>query len=160
MSKTAKKICTLSELIELRKKWKSDNEEVVFTNGCFDIIHLGHVDYLEKAHALGTKLILGLNTDQSVKKLKGESRPINNEYARARVLASLEFIDAVILFGEDTPLKLIQNILPDVLVKGADYKIEDIVGGKEVVQNGGEVKTISFVEGYSTSNIIKKSKSS
>lgn len=150
------KIVDINQAKDIRSSWKENNEKVVFTNGCFDIVHLGHVDYLEQARAEGTKMILGLNTDISVKKLKGDERPINNEYTRARLLAAFEFIDMVILFGEDTPINLINTLLPDVLVKGADYSVENIVGAKEVLENGGEVKTITLVEGFSTSSIIEK----
>lgn len=150
------KIVDLSKAKEIRAEWKSNNETVVFTNGCFDIVHLGHVDYLEQARNEGSKMILGLNTDASVKRLKGEERPINNEYARARLLAAFEFIDMIILFGEETPINLITDLMPDVLVKGADYTIDNIVGAKEVLAHGGDVKTINLVEGFSTSSIIEK----
>ncbi|MCK5075701.1 MAG: D-glycero-beta-D-manno-heptose 1-phosphate adenylyltransferase, partial [Calditrichia bacterium] len=127
-----------------------------FTNGCFDIIHRGHVEYLSQAKELGDFLIIGLNTDESVRRLKGEGRPLVEEQSRAVLLAALEMVDAVILFDDDTPLNLIKNILPDILVKGADYTIEQIVGAKEVLGNGGLVKTIDFVEGFSTTDIIRK----
>ncbi len=156
MKWTKEKILDLDTAVNVRETWKANKEQVVFTNGCFDIVHLGHVDYLERAAVLGQRLIVGLNTDASVKRLKGDERPINNEYARARILSALTFVDAVILFSDDTPLELIRQILPDVLVKGADYKPEDIVGGKEVIEAGGRVETLNFVDGYSTTNIIKK----
>lgn len=149
---------SLSLLLQKVAMWRLLGEKVVFTNGCFDILHLGHIDYLEKARALGTRLIVGVNTDASVKKLKGETRPINNENARARMIAALQFVDAVILFEEETPLELISAILPNVLVKGNDYAIENIVGYEVVTQNGGEVKTIDLVQGYSTSELIEKCK--
>lgn len=155
MIKTEEKILPLNLLLEKVGKWKDAGEEIVFTNGCFDIVHLGHIDYLQKARNLGNKMIVGVNSDDSVKSLKGSARPIVNEYARQRMMASFEFVDAVVLFNEDTPLQLIQNILPDILVKGNDYNIENIVGADIVVQNGGRVETISLVEGYSTTNIIK-----
>lgn len=136
--------------------WKTANEKIVFSNGCFDIMHLGHVDYLSKAADLGTKLVIGLNTDASTKRLKGLTRPICDEKSRAGILASLFFVDAVILFDEPTPINLITQILPHILVKGADYSIEQIIGAKEVMGNGGEVKTINFLEGYSTSLIENK----
>jgi len=138
------------------QQWKSEGKKVVFTNGCFDIVHLGHLDYLEKARALGHKLVVGLNTDASITRLKGETRPIIPEVARARMLAALEFVDAVVLFADDTPLALIQTLLPSILTKGNDYSVENIVGAKEVIDNGGSVETIELVEGYSTSNIIQK----
>ncbi|NLR94235.1 MULTISPECIES: D-glycero-beta-D-manno-heptose 1-phosphate adenylyltransferase [Flammeovirga] len=156
MKHSKEKIVDLNKALQIRKEWKNNNEKVVFTNGCFDIVHLGHVDYLEQARLKGSKMILGLNTDASVKRLKGDERPINNEYARARLLAAFEFIDMVILFGDDTPLDLISTLLPDVLVKGADYTIDNIVGAKEVLENGGSVETIELVEGFSTSSIIDK----
>ncbi|MBB6240088.1 rfaE bifunctional protein nucleotidyltransferase chain/domain [Pedobacter sp. AK013] len=139
-------------------KWKQDGEKIVFTNGCFDLLHIGHLSYMLKAASLGTKLVIGLNSDTSVKRLKGESRPINKELSRSLMLASLFFIDAVAVFEEDTPLELIRIIKPDVLVKGGDYKIEDIVGAKEVLAEGGSVQTIDFVNGYSSTNLINKIK--
>lgn len=151
---TADKIIVKKELLELRNEWK--NEKLVFTNGCFDILHLGHVDYLEKAAEKGTKLIVAINTDQSVSKLKGPDRPVNDEYSRCRLIAALAFVDAVILFSEDTPLSLITDIKPDVLVKGNDYTIDNIVGADVVIENGGKVETIELVKGYSTTNIINK----
>ncbi len=129
-----------------------DNKRKVFTNGCFDILHRGHVEYLEKARELGDILILGLNTDASVKRLKGEMRPINSEIDRAIVLSALWCIDYIILFDEDTPFELIKSIRPDILVKGGDYKIEEVVG-REFAK---EVILIDFVDGYSTTNIINK----
>ncbi len=131
---------------------------MVFTNGCFDILHLGHIDYLEKARFLGDKLVVGLNDDDSVRRLKGESRPINNLKARSSMLAALEFVDAVVPFEEDTPLSLISSLLPDVLVKGNDYTIDNIVGADVVIENGGRVETIELVKGYSTTTIINKLK--
>jgi rfaE bifunctional protein nucleotidyltransferase chain/domain len=138
--------------------WKSDGNKLVFTNGVFDLLHLGHITYLSKAAELGDKLIIGLNTDASVKRLKGESRPVNDQSNRAALLAALFFVDAVILFEEDTPRELITQLMPDILIKGADYTVENIAGAKEVLANGGEVKTISLVEGYSSTSIINKIK--
>ncbi|MHA8106254.1 D-glycero-beta-D-manno-heptose 1-phosphate adenylyltransferase [Aquirufa sp. 5-AUSEE-100C1] len=158
MQESSHKICSLTEANVRRASWKENNETVVFTNGCFDILHLGHVDYLEKAREAGTKMIVGVNADSSVRQLKGPSRPVNNEYARARILASLQFVDMVIIFEEETPLDLINTLLPDVLVKGDDYSIETIVGAKEVIANGGKVTTIPLVPSYSTTNIIQKLK--
>jgi D-glycero-beta-D-manno-heptose 1-phosphate adenylyltransferase len=154
---TENKIVDLSQAKELLKAWKNEGE-VVFTNGCFDILHLGHVDYLEKASRFGSKMIVALNTDASVSKLKGPERPVNNEYARARIMASLSFVDAVILFGEDTPLELIEALVPDILVKGNDYTVDKIVGADFVIEHGGKVETIPLVEGYSTTNIVNKLK--
>ncbi|HEY8930753.1 MAG TPA: D-glycero-beta-D-manno-heptose 1-phosphate adenylyltransferase [Mucilaginibacter sp.] len=152
------KIQPLSSLQILRAQWKNEGKKVVFTNGVFDLLHLGHVTYLAKAADLGDKLIIGLNADSSVKRIKGESRPINDQNNRAALLASLFFVDAVVLFDEDTPHTLITTLMPDILVKGADYTIENIVGAKEVMANGGEVKTITFVDGYSSTSIINKIK--
>ena len=129
---------------------------VVFTNGCFDILHRGHVEYLSKAADMGDVLVVGLNTDASVQRLKGEGRPVNNEEARAMVLASLSFVDAVVLFDEDTPYELIKAVRPDVLVKGADYKPEEIVGYDIVTSYGGKVETVPLVVGYSTTGLIKR----
>ncbi len=136
--------------------WRFRKNKIVFTNGCFDIIHFGHIKYLVKAASLGDILIVGLNTDQSVRILKGKDRPLQNEESRAMVLASLQFIDRIILFDQETPYDLIKKIKPDVLVKGADYKPEDIVGYDVVKAEGGEIVTIDIVKGYSTSSIIKR----
>ena len=158
-NRTEHKIVTVTQGIELRKQWKANGEKVVFTNGCFDILHLGHVDYLEKSSEFGTKLIVAVNSDASVRTLeKGAERPVNSEYARARLIAALGFVSMVIIFGESTPLELIQSLSPDVLVKGDDYTIETIVGAKEVIASGGEVKTIALVPDYSTTKIIQKLK--
>ena len=136
--------------------WQFQGRKIVFTNGCFDILHLGHIDYLSKAKDLGDLLIIGLNTDLSVSRIKGKNRPIQDEISRAMVLASLGFVDAVVFFGEDTPYNLIKITQPDILVKGADYKPEDIVGYDIVANKGGKVVTIEFLEGYSTTAIEKK----
>lgn len=149
-----KKIVTPELFLNLKKM--RSTQKVVFTNGCFDILHLGHIQYLLQARELGDCLVVGLNTDLSVKKLKGENRPINGEFARAMLLAALQFVDYVILFDEDTPLQLITTIVPDILVKGSDYAVENIVGADIVIAHGGEVRTINFVEGYSSSNIINQ----
>lgn len=138
--------------------WRFKDDKIVFTNGCFDILHRGHIEYLAKAASLGTKLVIGLNTDASVKRLKGDSRPINDENARALLLASLIFVDKVILFDTDTPRDLIDFVQPDVLVKGGDYKPEEIVGYDIVKAKGGEIVTLDFVEGYSTTSLIEKMK--
>ncbi len=150
------KIIEPDQIDRLLSLWRFKNEKIVFTNGCFDIIHRGHIEYLAQAANLGSKLVIGLNTDQSVKKLKGNDRPINPEAARAMVLAACSFIDAVILFNDNTPINLIKQVQPDVLVKGGDYIIEEIVGYDVVTTNGGEVVTINFVDGFSSSSIIKK----
>jgi len=138
--------------------WQQQGNKVVFTNGCFDLLHRGHVDYLTKAADLGNKLIIGVNTDASVSGLKGPHRPIQDEQSRLQILASLEAVDAVILFGEETPYDLIKTLQPDVLVKGSDYKPESIVGYDVVTAKGGEVKTIDFLPGFSTSLIEQKIK--
>jgi rfaE bifunctional protein nucleotidyltransferase chain/domain len=138
--------------------WQIHNEKVVFTNGCFDILHLGHIDYLAKAADLGDRLIIGVNTDSSVSSIKGPSRPIIDELTRATKLAALLFVDAVILFGEDTPLTLIEAVKPDVLVKGGDYTIDSIVGADAVLARGGTVDVIPFLPGHSTTAIIDKIK--
>lgn len=135
---------------------KARKEKVVMTNGCFDILHAGHVSYLEEAAQLGDRLIVAVNTDASVTKLKGPGRPVNNVNRRMAVLAGLSAVDWVVAFDEDTPQRLIARLLPDVLVKGGDYKVEDIAGGKEVIANGGEVKVLSFEEGVSTTGIIER----
>ena len=131
-------------------------KRIVFTNGCFDLLHAGHTDYLARAADLGDVLIIGLNTDSSVSRLKGRSRPLNNQEARARVLASLAFVDSVILFEKDTPAELITAVRPDVLVKGGDYSADEIAGADIVRENGGRVLCIPLLEGYSTSGIIEK----
>lgn len=152
------KITTRPQLQACIAAWKNEGKKVVFTNGVFDLLHLGHVTYLSKAAELGDKLIIGLNSDASVKRLKGESRPVNDQNNRSALLAALFFVDAVVLFEEDTPRDLIVDLLPDVLVKGADYTLDQIAGAKEVLANGGEVKTISLVDGYSSTSIINRIK--
>ena len=135
---------------------KAKGKKIVFTNGCFDILHRGHVAYLHQARKLGDFLIVGINADASVKRLKGPTRPINNEIDRAFVISNLRSVDGVEIFTEDTPLELIKIIRPQVLVKGGDWKVDQIVGGREVISWGGEVMSLSFVDGYSTSSVIKK----
>jgi D-beta-D-heptose 7-phosphate kinase / D-beta-D-heptose 1-phosphate adenosyltransferase len=152
----AHKICDLAQLKSKVEAWKNAKQKIVFTNGCFDLLHAGHVTYLEAAKKRGDKLILGLNTDRSVSAIKGPTRPVVNESDRARVLAALESVDAVILFDEDTPLNLINAIKPNVIAKGSDYSASQVVGGREVESWGGEIALIDLVEGRSTSNIIKK----
>lgn len=151
------KIITAEKLTALLFKLKNEGKKIVFTNGCFDILHPGHVDYLSQARDLGDFLVLGLNTDSSVKKLnKAPNRPINNEHSRAAVLAGLACIDAIVFFEEETPYELIKSVKPDVLVKGNDYAVEKIVGFDIVTGNGGKVVTIPFLEGYSTTGLINK----
>lgn len=150
------KIFSPEDLQRELKRWKLKNKKIVFTNGVFDILHEGHIASLSEAASYGDVLIVGVNSDASVKRLKGESRPVNAEAARALLLASLVMTDAVIVFDTDTPYELITSILPDVLVKGGDYTIEQIVGAKEVMAAGGEVKRAQIVEGISTTGIIEK----
>ena len=150
------KITDLPSLKTQLSVWKGEGKKVVFTNGVFDLLHIGHITYMTKAAELGDKLVIGLNSDSSVKRIKGEDRPVNDQNSRAMLLAALFFVDAVVVFEEDTPQELITTLLPDILVKGADYAIENIVGAKEVIANGGEVKTINFVDGYSSTSIIQK----
>ena len=151
------KIYSLDGLLKQIDQWRSKNT-IVFTNGCLDILHLGHIDYLQKAAQLGTKFIVGLNSDNSIQSIKGVHRPIQDEHSRMSIIAALSCVDAVVLFNEETPLKLINLIKPHILVKGADYSIDQIVGAEEVIKNGGKVKRIDFLEGYSTTKIIDKIK--
>ena len=137
-------------------EWRAAGETVVFTNGCFDLLHVGHVTLLEDCHRFGSKLVLGLNSDASVCRLKGPTRPIVGERERSRVMAALAAVDAVVLFDEDTPLELIQAVKPDVLVKGGDYSIETVVGHEYVQAHGGRVEIVPTVEGFSTTNIVRK----
>ena len=154
------KIHSTETLFQQLKNWKEAKEKIVFTNGCFDLIHRGHVDYLAKAADMGSKLVIGVNTDTSVNKLKGPHRPLQDEYTRQFILAAFEFVDAVILFDEETPYELIKFVQPDVLVKGSDYQPSTIVGYDIVTAKGGEVKTIDFLEGFSSSLIAEKIKNS
>jgi rfaE bifunctional protein nucleotidyltransferase chain/domain len=157
---TESKILTREQAVEQANAWRAAGEAIVFTNGCFDIVHLGHIDYLEKARNLGQRMILGLNTDASVSRIKGPLRPVVNEYARARLMAALAFVDAVTLFDEPTPLALIEAVRPDILVKGDDYSISTIVGADFVLDNGGRVETVALVPGYSTTSLIARIKES
>lgn len=150
------KITDTPALTQKIKAWQAEGKKIVFTNGVFDLLHLGHITYMAKAAELGDKLVIGLNSDASVKRLKGESRPVNDQSNRAALLAALFFIDGIVIFEDDTPRDLIATLLPDVLVKGADYTVDQIAGAKEVLANGGVVKTISLVEGYSSTSIINK----
>jgi rfaE bifunctional protein nucleotidyltransferase chain/domain len=150
------KIFDLPSLKRRINQWKHLGKTIAFTNGCFDILHQGHIYSLSEAAKEADILIVGVNSDASVKKLKGESRPINNEESRAKVLASLLIVDAVIIFTEDTPLELIKALLPNVLIKGGDYKIEEIAGAREVIENGGRVVINPILPGFSTTSIIEK----
>ena len=137
-------------------KWKNNQDKIIFTNGCFDILHLGHIDYLTKAADLGNRLVIGVNTDSSVSKIKGPNRPVIEEVTRLTKLASFAFVDAVILFDEETPIELIKSLQPDVLVKGGDYSLNTIVGADFIVNNGGDVRVIPFLKGHSSTNYIDK----
>ncbi len=152
----------IQDWVQIKKTvthWKSNNYKIVFTNGCFDLLHYGHIHYLAEARDLGDKLIVGLNSAASVKRLKGDNRPINDELTRQHLLAALEMVDAVVVFEQDTPYELIKIILPDILVKGGDWQPPQIVGSDIVLANHGEVKSLPYVEGYSTTNIEKKIRS-
>ena len=150
------KIVSGIDLTRLLSFYRFKNEKVVFTNGCFDIIHLGHVKYLSQAADLGNILIIGLNSDSSVNKIKGHNRPVLDQKSRALTLAAFSFVNNIVLFDEETPYKLIKQICPDILVKGGDYKPEEIVGYDIVKDNGGEVKILDFIDGYSTSGIVER----
>jgi rfaE bifunctional protein nucleotidyltransferase chain/domain len=149
-------IYELKDFLAVRKKLKEQNKKLVFTNGCFDILHRGHIEYLQQAKSLGDYLIVGLNSDSSVKKIKDESRPVNNENDRAYVLDGLKVIDAVIIFSEDTPYNLINDIIPDFLVKGGDWTEDKIVGSEIVKKSGGKVISLKYVDNYSTTSTINK----
>ncbi len=154
--RTKDKIVDLPTAVQKVHAWRVYDDKIVFTNGCFDLLHLGHITLLEEAAALGDKLIVGLNSDHSVKQIKGEKRPLFNQQERARLLAALEFVDLVVIFDESTPEKLIHALRPDVLVKGADYTIENVVGASFVQSYGGEVKLLPLVENYSTTQLIQR----
>lgn len=159
MNKIDQKIFTsFDHFFDMLQRWKVANNVIVFTNGCFDILHRGHADYLEKSAMLGNKLVVGLNTDASVRLLKGENRPVNAENDRAFLLASLLVVDAVILFDEETPYELIRKLGPDILVKGNDYAIEEIAGFDLVLARGGRVETVELTPGFSSSQLITKIK--
>lgn len=148
-------ILSLEELKKVRAQLKSENKKVVFTNGCFDLIHSGHVDYLLKSKQLGDVLIVAINTDESVRRIKGDKRPILKQHERAFIVSNLKPVDYVTFFNEDTPAEIIADLIPDILVKGADWSIDKIIGRDVVEANGGEVKTIEFVNDQSTSKIIQ-----
>lgn len=150
------KIMEADQALRQIAAWRISNDRIVFTNGCFDLLHPGHVQYLADARDLGNRLVIGLNSDASVKRLKGPDRPIQDERSRALILASLAVVDLVVIFDEDTPLKLIKAIQPDVLVKGGDWPVDQIVGADEVKANGGQVLSLPFAEGYATSALIEK----
>ncbi len=158
MKKISSKIQPWSEIAHTIQNWKAAGDKVVFTNGCFDILHYGHIHYLAEARELGDKLIVGMNSASSVRRLKGAHRPINDEMTRTHLMAALAFVDAVVLFEQDTPYDLIKLLKPDVLVKGGDWRPDQIVGSEIVLKHGGEVKSLNFVKGYSTTNIEQKIK--
>jgi rfaE bifunctional protein nucleotidyltransferase chain/domain len=149
-------ITGIEDFLKIRKDIKNKNKTLVFTNGCFDIIHRGHIEYLNEARSLGDYLIVGLNSDSSVNKLKGDNRPINNQNDRSAVLDNLKSVDYVVIFFEDTPYELIKKIIPDILVKGGDWKENDIVGADIVIGNGGIVKSLKYIQNYSTTALLKK----
>lgn len=153
---TKNKILTFDDMRHQVKRWRLLDKTIAFTNGCFDILHEGHLEILSRSAASADILVVGVNTDASVKRLKGESRPVNNEAFRAGMLAALSMVDAVVLFDDPTPLELIRMIAPDVLIKGGDYAIDRIVGAEEVIKNGGEVKIVPLLKGYSTTSLIQK----
>jgi rfaE bifunctional protein nucleotidyltransferase chain/domain len=155
MTEPSSRLCTHEEMLLKVRNWQAEGEKVVFTNGCFDILHAGHVRYLSAARTLGDRLVIGMNTDASVRRLKGPKRPVASESDRAEVLASLAAVDAVTLFDEDTPEALIGMLLPDILVKGADWPVERISGAKAVLDHGGSVLTVPLLEGRSTTGIIE-----
>lgn len=152
----SERFVALSDAVKLRKNWHERDMRVVFTNGCFDLLHPGHITYLEGAKELGDVLIIGLNSDDSIRQLKGPSRPINELVNRAHMLAGLRSVDLVVPFSEETPINLIKSLLPDVLVKGGDYLPDDIVGGREVIEAGGEVIVVPFLDGHSSTDLIRK----
>jgi len=155
----AKQVCApLHEAQKKLEEWRLQGKRIVFTNGCFDLLHPGHIDYLQKSRALGDVLIIGLNDDDSIRRLKGSARPINPLPDRAVMLASLRAVDMVVSFTEDTPLELIKSLMPDVLVKGGDYEPDSIVGAKEIRESGGEVVVMPFVGGHSSSELIERIK--
>lgn len=156
MKPTKRKILRHNQARDLIRQWKAEGNKIVFTNGCFDMLHPGHVHYLEQASTLGDRLVVGVNADASVRKLKGDGRPVYDEDVRAGMLAALGFVDAVVKFEELTPLKLIELLLPDVLVKGDDYNPGNIIGADVVLENGGRVETIALTAGYSTTGLIEK----
>ena len=158
LKKINNKIFDLQLLMKKIEKWRSENKKIVFTNGCFDLIHLGHIEILARSADYGDKLIIGVNSDLSIKKLKGENRPIIEESSRIKQLSALEFVDAVVLFDEDTPIKLIESIKPNVITKGGDYTAKNIVGNEVVSQKNGEVVIIPLTQGFSTTSILNKIK--
>ena len=158
LKKINNKVFDLQNLMKKIEKWRSENKKIVFTNGCFDLIHLGHIEILARSSDFGDKLIIGVNSDLSIKKLKGKNRPIIEESSRIKQLSALEFVDAVVLFDDDNPLKLIKTIKPDVITKGGDYTAKNVIGNEIVSQKNGEVVIIPLTQGYSTTSILNKIK--
>ncbi|NNF21541.1 MAG: D-glycero-beta-D-manno-heptose 1-phosphate adenylyltransferase [Saprospiraceae bacterium] len=156
--KSQNKIVEQETFLQHIKDWQNQGLKVVFSNGCFDILHPGHVDFLEQAKAYGDKLVIALNTNASVSRIKGDTRPINNEDFRSQMLAAIHCVDIITFFDENTPIELIVRSNPDILVKGSDYQISEIVGAKEILENGGEVKTVSLLPGFSTTGFIERIK--
>ena len=158
LNKLKAKIFHIEDLSQIIKEWRLDGNKIVFTNGCFDLIHLGHLEVLARSADLGDRLVVGINSDKSIKRIKGKSRPIIEEDSRAKQLAAIEFIDAVILFNEDTPHNLISFINPDIITKGGDYKKNDVVGNELMNKKSGEVVIIPLTQGFSTTSILEKIK--
>ena len=158
LNKLKAKIFNIKDLSQIIKEWRLNGDKIIFTNGCFDLIHLGHLEILARSADLGDKLIVGINSDMSIKKIKGNSRPIIEEDSRAKQLAAIEFIDAVILFNEDTPYDLISFINPDIITKGGDYKKNDVIGNELMNKKAGEVVIIPLTQGFSTTSILEKIK--
>jgi rfaE bifunctional protein nucleotidyltransferase chain/domain len=156
LTEIRQKRCSREQIKQLAAGWKAAGERIVFTNGCFDILHPGHIDYLSKAAGLGSKLIIGLNSDASVTALKGPNRPLQDEKARALVLGALSIVDAICIFEEETPYKLISEILPHILVKGSDYNPAQVVGSDIVISHGGSLVLLPYLKGYSTTGIEQK----
>lgn len=146
--------------LKLIAEWRSTRQKIVFTNGCFDLLHRGHIQYLNEASRLGDRLVVGMNSDKSVSGIKGKGRPIKNQVNRSEILAALQMVDLVVIFEDDTPKKIIEAIIPDILVKGGDWPVDEIVGGHFVIEKGGEVLSLDFIEGESSSSIIEKIKKS
>jgi D-beta-D-heptose 7-phosphate kinase/D-beta-D-heptose 1-phosphate adenosyltransferase len=158
LNKLKAKIFHIEDFTQILKAWKSDGNKIVFTNGCFDLIHLGHIEILARSADLGDKLIVGINSDKSIKRIKGKSRPIIKEDSRAKQLAAIEFVDAVILFNEDTPYDLISFLNPDIITKGGDYKKNDVIGNELMNKKAGKVVIIPLTQGFSTTSILEKIK--
>ena len=152
------KICEREDALEKIESWKAMDERIVFTNGCFDLLHRGHLDYLSRAADLGDRLVIGLNSDVSVRNLKGKGRPVNDFKTRSQMLANLAFTDLVVPFNEDTPYNIIEKLLPDCLVKGGDYQPDEIIGADIVDENGGEILVLPFLKGFSSTQLIEKIK--